>query len=342
MNDMVIKKNNILDKACFALFESGFKESHERLKEAMNKFRPTYAGLGAPFSHQKIQNWCDRGQHPNKPESFAFIQAFLESEGKTSALNAEQQKVYKQIVAFCKYCITTSNPSRKVYADQFRRIFIRGTQNKSDIEILLSRLPGMYLTYRMRFTELDGTPVAQELLQIVELNGELRFEHWFRTDENAIDKVQGNILLVGDVIWFVGITPSTPERLRVMHFKHIKSKNPTHSVIRWGLLASDIPEPSHEPVSCRIVIEKIKRSGSDEISLDESVTFPTKDELLKRGKGPMWRMIENNVTAHSIPRSFVPVIGKEDKPIVDELLTVDQRTVEAVAKALFPEGVVAE
>ena len=332
-----ITKESILNKLCFVVFGKAFDVAKGELKIALNEFNKSK--LGTSFAHQIIGNWCDKGEHPSKPSSFVFIQKYLESAVTVSALNPDQKGVYKQILHFCIDNSVRTN--KRIYNEKDGRVVIR-TRKHDDDKVLIDRLPGAYLTYRMRFGEDIPDPIAQEVLIILEEQGRLQFEHWIKRENDKPIKFEGSVLLVGNILWFFGATTSTPERLRIMHFRHIRSKNAIYNALRWGLLATDVPEDSKlEPVSCRIVIERQSASIQD-MNIDSQVKYLKNDDFDEKRKRTILRLIDNNTPAESNTRSFNPVVGDDDKPLVDALLTVDQRTIEAVGKFLYPDKTMGE
>jgi hypothetical protein len=181
---------------------------------------------------------------------------------------------------------------------------------------------------------------TQEVLRIFRRGKELQFDLWYLKDGAHIEKYNGRIVLIGNLVWFIGATLKAPERLRVMNFRDIRSTEKRYTNVRCGLMLGDIPsESTPEPVACRIAIVRVPKAIDNigKFAHETVRNFQPDDKDVQLHKAIL-RLIDNQKTALSSAHTYEPATGADGKLISDTILKVDQVTTERVAEAVFGDS----
>ncbi|MGP9812948.1 hypothetical protein ACTZWT_15685 [Rhodopseudomonas sp. NSM] len=300
------------------------------------------AGLEQPpISPQTIRFWFEKNSLPTRHPAFLFIQGYLHEVIGYDALTNDQKKVFRQIEAFLREALVSravSSSPDKIYSSSKGRVVIDlGDAGRELVRANADRLVGTYRTYRIRLSESESKPIAQEVIRIFRRKNDVRFEHWYLREGTAIAKFEGLVTGVDNILWFFGASSVSPERLRVMNFRLISTSGTKYSQLRWGLMLSDVSIPSsRDPAACRIVFLKALDNEVRTLSnfVKENVMYVSQEEIKSKNKEVIARLVDNTVTAISGYRSTAPITADDKRPIRDMILKVNQSTLDAALDKL--------
>jgi hypothetical protein len=337
-----INSSSLIPKLCFIRFGGGLDRFGDRLKGGLTQFLNQE---GDPsITRPAIAGWFrkEKRSMPTKVSALAFLQKYVETI-EYGSLDADRKKVFTQIQSFLKNRIPTSSDF-----DQARKTRLRVVPSGHDIFSIkamgmtaaaprLAHLEGVYFAYHARLTEDYKGQFTQELVRITRSGRNLQFDLWYLKDGQRVERYHGVIFLFGTILWFVGSTEKPPDRLRVMIFRDLHSEGRKYTDLRCGLMMSDIPTPaSPDPVACRIVLYRIRKQPENIYKFaKENVRTFSRGETLQGKESKILRLVDNALTAHSSPLSADPAVDGEGRPIVDNVLKIDQHTVDRVSDLLF-------
>jgi hypothetical protein len=338
-----ITNKNIISKLCFVRYGGGLDRFGERFQTSLAQ--SLIAEGDNIVSRPTITGWFRKEPNrslPTRLPALVFLRRVLD-EIEYSGLEADRKKVHVQIQTFLKNRIPSSSDydlvgkSRlRVVASERDTISINAVGTTAAAPRLAS-LEGIYFVYHARLTEDYKGQFAQEVIRIFRKGRNLQFDLWYLKDGQHVEKYNGVIFLFGTMLWFIGSTNKTPDRLRTMIFRDIHSEGKKYTDLRCGLMMSDIPTPSSpDPVACRVVLYRLRKRPDDiyKFSKENVVTFK-RGERLKGAEGEIIRLIDNAVTALSSPLSKDAARDTGGNPIIDNVLKVDQHTVEKVSDFIF-------
>jgi hypothetical protein len=340
--DSPITFANLLSKLCFVRYGGGLDRFGGRLGTDLAQFlRQEGDDL---VSRPAIAGWLRSSKRslPKRIPALVFLRKYFETIAYGS-LDSDRKKVFVQIQTFFKNRVPTSSDFDRAKKSRLRvtaagqdTIAINAHGTGANIN-RLSHLEGTYFAYHARLTEDYKRQFTQELLRIRRSGRTLAFDLWYLKDGQAVERYNGAAFLFGRMIWFVGSTNRPPDRLRLMVFRDIHSEGKKYTDLRCGLMMSDIPTPSSpDPVACRIVIYRLRKTPDNIFKFAKDHVRNFKDgELLKGNEEKIIRLIDNSVTALSSPLSADAAIDTQGHPIVDNVLKVDQHTVERVSDSIF-------
>jgi hypothetical protein len=333
-----INKQTLLDKICFVRFgKGGLATYREKFKQEIYNFHTRHRI--SYLSHQTIQNWCDKGHLPARAAAFRFLSEYSATQFENLVLSSSQRKVYNQVVDYLKKTIENTERDRNIFRAKDGRYVLSIKTAPSTIERLASTMSGLYITYRLRFSEQPVKPVAQEMLHISLGHQALNFEHWHQKDDGKLTAFQGCVVPVGEILWFLSVNPNFTNRFRVMHFRDTKGVGSRAGSLRWGIISSDVPQPSSEPVSTRIVLYKVSGKVADlKTAAEKYVRYVSFEEISKKLEPVMRRLLTNTVTSQSKMGTIEPVQSEQGIETTDAVLRVDQHTILAATKIIFDAG----
>jgi len=337
-----ITGSNLIAKLCFVRFGGGLDRFSDRLKGGLNQFLNQE---GDPtITRPAIAGWFrqDKRSIPTKISALAFLQKYIETV-EYAALDPDRKKVFTQIQSFLKNRIPSSADF-----DRARKTRLRVVVSDHDIFSIkavgtaaagprLAHLEGVYFAYHARLTEDYKAQFTQEVVRITRNGRNLQFDLWYLKDGQKVERYHGAIFLFGTVLWFLGSTERAPDRIRAMIFRDLHSEGRKYTDLRCGLMMSDIPTPSSpDPVACRIALYRIRKQPDNifKFAKDNVLTF-SRGQVLEGKENGILRLVDNALTAHSSPLSAEPAVDVDGKPIVDNVLKVDQHTVDRVSDLLF-------
>lgn len=332
-----VNKQTVLDKISFVRFGKGGLETHQaELKQDLYDFR-NRRGI-TYISHPTIQNWCEKGHRPSRHSAFKFLSEYVTDLQKMS-LSEARTKVRNQIAAFLKTAIESSERDRAIYRAKDGRYVLGLRTSAPVIERLASTIQGYYFTYRIRFGAQIEKPVARELLFVSLGHESLNFEHWHRRDDQTLIAFEGCVVPVGDILWFLGVNSRPANRLRVMHFRDTKGVGSRAGSLRWGILSSDVPQPSSEPASAHIVMYRPTEEFSDTVvAAERYVQYISLDELPEQIRPVMHRLLANDITSQSQYGTMDPARSEDGRELKDRILRVDQHTAVAATRKIIDLG----
>ena len=341
-----ITNSTVLDKLCYVRFGQGRAACARAVRDEM---LTCLASLPKPppVSGTTIRKWFadidgGRPNTPRRPGALVFLREYLLKNIDRDALNPDQKKVYRQIQQYLKHAFEGSLPdgaeelrsTDKVYFTNNGNVVIKTSGGSARSTSLAESLTGVYLSYKMRFSENLDKPIAQEVLRIFRRHRDIRFEQWYIRQEVGISKFEGVVLPMDHLLWFISMTNELPERLRITCFRRTDEINSDYDRHRWGIALSDIPfAGSHEPAACRIFMTHFPDPGDLDLFTRDQVKFLTEEELPDQIRSVVMRLIDNEVCASSVQGGIDPVFNK-GKRVSDRLLKVDQRTIGAAIGVL--------
>lgn len=328
-----IRKDNLLNKLCFVRFglslEQQGKEFRQELFGRLERLDPP------PISSQTIRYWFEKNSAPTRQPAFQFLHDYFDEAVDYTALTRNRKKVYNQVSAFLRDMIAiqpTEKVSEKIYASSKGRIVIDlGGPELDFVHANIAQLQGVYRTYRVRLSEAEVKPYAQEVLRLYRRKTEVRFEHYYLQEGSRLSKFEGVATGIGDILWLIGASNSLPERLRIMNFRFVPTSSDRYAQLRWGLLLSDVSIPSsRDPAACRIVLTKVDDPGPTIAGfVRDNVRFVSTEDIKEPAGALITRLIDNNLTAASSHRSAEPAVERDGRPVRDMILKVSQATLDA-------------
>jgi len=336
-----IRDESILNKISFVVTGKAIDDANlPKLLNDYLKFRADKI-----ITRQAINGWLNNGAVPRKRNGTQFLNDFLKQSVTISELSQPQKKVYKQLQAYFRRKLLPKLDEPPVFQPNSR-----STYNLSQQGLMINNLTdlalqqeshlaweGWYVTYRNRLLATDKTrnPIACEVIHVRALKKALHFSHWHRKDGgNNITKFDGGVLVNPDSTWMVGLEEPY-SRLRICHFKNVRSTNKDSMKLRWGLMHSDMPATaSKEPASTRILlVRKDQKINNEEDFIKNNVQYRSIDELPHRLRPLIKRMIPNDICASSIDGGIEPSSSH------DMVLRVDERTLQS-ANTIIADDVV--
>jgi hypothetical protein len=332
--DAAVNRNNLIEKLCFARFGLAIKtsEGEEALKRDLNAHN--HEDGRELISHQTIQKWCNGTFHPRHRDAFIFLSGYVAkafSGEILEKLSSNQKKVLAQIEKCIRRNLEAARIDKRIYRSN-QGFILNVKPSTQAFERISSQLAGIHLTFRLRLNGSTSHPVARELLLIERRESDLSFQHWHLLDSGQFTKFEGSIVPVGEILWFLAIRDklSMPDRMRVMQFRDTGGRS---IPLRWGIISTDIPQPSPEPAAARIVMLKTALTVEGlEAHKERFVKYISFDDL-EELKEIMQRLLSNTVTAHSVSGTFKPE-ETDGRVRIDSVLRVSQSTAAAAANYL--------
>jgi hypothetical protein len=340
--DGPITASNLFSKLCFVRYGGGLDRFGDRFKSNLIQF--LHQEGEDLVTRPAITGWFrkDKRSVPTKVPALVFLRKYFETI-EYGSLDSERKKVFVQIQSFFKNRVPSSSD-----LDRSRKTRLRVVPSGHDTITInavgtnaaasrLAHLEGVYFAYHARLTEDYKGQFTQEVVRIYKSGRNLQFDLWYLKDGQAVERYNGTIFLFGTMLWFIGSTNRPPDRLRAMIFRDIHSEGRKYTDLRCGLMMSDIPTPSSpDPVACRIVLYRIQKVPENifKFAKDNVKTFKN-GEILQDNERKIVRLIDNSLTALSSPLSAEAALDAEGKRIIDNVLKVDQHTVERVSDLIF-------
>lgn len=330
-----IHRGNFLNKLSFLRFGIGIAKSHDALKSDLLAFWDQLAER--PLARTAIANWFKRESGPGRNAGFAFVRQYLDFAIVYSDLPDERKQVYSQIL---RYIRKAEGPGEtdKVHLSSRGGVVIDTDTRFDRIPKLASTLVGTYICYKMRFSEEQNRPIAREILRIFRKQRELRFEQWVMKQGGSIDRFDGVVVSLNNVIWFFGTSRTEADRLRVMLFRRTDEHNTHSDHYRWGLALSEIPySASREPAAARVLVIPTREAIHTDRDVEAIVAHLSPADLPEELRPVILRLIDNHVSAYSTPGTSEPAVSRGGEPVTDLILKVDQRTMDAAVATLSVE-----
>jgi hypothetical protein len=339
MNAGPIRKANLLNKLCFVRYglslEQQGKIFRQELFERLDGLDPP------PISTQTIRYWFEKNSAPTRLPAFQFLYDYLGEAIDYAALPLERKKVFKQVSTFLREAIATrpaEKVSEKIYASSKGRIVIdMGGPERDFVHAHIAQLQGVYRTYRVRLSEAETKPFAQEVLRLYRRKTEVRFEHHYLQEGSQLSRFEGVATGIGDILWLIGASNSSPERLRIINFRFVPTSSDRYTQLRWGIMLSDVSIPSlRDPAACRIVLTKVEDPGPTLAGfVRDNVRLVSAEDIKDPNKALITRLIDNTLTAASSHRSAEPALDRSGRLVQDTILKVSQATLDAAIEKLL-------
>lgn len=322
-----ITKASVLRKLRFLRYGEENEKRAAEFREELLAFHKQAKGLS--FTKQGVRNWFPpKNSEPTGNDANLFLKLYFDSIPH-GPLSGEQKKVLKQLEAYFRH-FTLLPSQQKIRITKEGHLQFHPGRRLSDVLKSTDSIVGVFLTYKTRYTEDSERPFAQEVLHVFMRDHDLRFEHWYIRQGDVITKFEGSVLPLDNVLWFFGVTAMPPGRLRVMSFRRTDELNNIYDRFRWGLAHSDIPlSQAHDPAACRILLTPAPDMPESEVQrfARANVKHLTLEQLPAANRNIIERLVDNKLTALSIPKSIDPAVDANG-PIVDAILKVDQRTMQ--------------
>lgn len=329
--DAAVNRYNLIEKLCFARFGLAVKTANgeEALKKDLNKYNNS--DKRELITHQTIQKWCNGSMHPRHRDAFIFLSDYLAhafSADVVADLNNDQKKVHAQIERCIRRNLESAKTSKRIYRSN-QGFILNIKPSVQSFERISAQLLGAHITFRMRLNGSQVQPIARELMVIERRQADLSFRHWHRLDNGQLIKFEGSIVPIGEILWFFAIRDklSMPDRLRVIQLRDTGGRSVP---LRWGIISTDVPQPSPEPAATKIVMLQSNVPPDEVESHKEQLVKYIAYEELGELKKMMARLLANNVTAHSGSGTFDPE-QTDGRVKVDTVLRVSQSTSAAAA-----------
>ena len=332
MVDSTITSANVLPKLCFVLRGAGSQEHMEQLRRSLYRFhRDTKT---SQLTRQAIAHWFKVGHISVRPNSINFLKEYLITI-VPDPLDPEQKKVHDQLSGYLNRISKANDIAPRTYVSQKKQIIIDSTKAVEITPNARKYLVGCYFFYHIRLVEDRDEPLALEFIRIFSRGHEIRFIIWNQNVESEAVSFEGPVVLMGDTLWFFGLS-TAGNRLRVMHFRNFITDNLVYKSARLGILSSKIPSGNPDPASCRVLLLK----STKEFGRTEDVAAYAKlvvrnipmSECLNEPYRSIFRLVSNNTSAGSMPKSTVPI--SENGAITDWILKVNQETIQTFCEQI--------
>jgi hypothetical protein len=321
-----ITKEALIGKIAFLRFGPKPGARMEDLKKELQAF---HREGNYKLTRQAIDKWFgDAKGVPSGSESLKMLKAYVEGRPR-SELNPAQKHVLRSLQAYFKI----HNPiatQRRIRTSPQGTFQMNVGARVMDMIKDVSAITGTYVTFKMRFTENAGEPIAREVLHIFVEGPDLRFEHWYMRQDEKISRFEGSIFPTLTMLWFFGFSERVPDRFRIMSLRRNDEDGTIRERYRWGIVHSDVPlADSHVPAACRILLTPAPELGAADVRAfaEETVRYLKEDDLPSDNRPIIKRLLDNHLTSLSDPSTYEPVRKKgRGGPMVDAVLKVDQTT----------------
>jgi len=328
-----ISRENLLSKLCFVRFGGGLEAYRERLKTDLEHY---LRQMSEPcVSRPTIFNWIIKGSVPTRKTGLHFLHQYMVESIEYKSLSDNQKKVYSQIERY--FPEGTKNPNNERHLIGKIELPIAKENLKSRLNI--DSEIGTYTVYRTTFSDAAAKRYSIELFNVYRSGRELKFRCWFKIDKTETGKFDGSVVILGNYVWFIGTSDDRRGRMRVLMTRCEDANFGSSQRYKWGVMLGDIPYAgTREPAACRVLMQRAS-AGSDLTSLvAKTVKLADQTDLIQQigwaKTDVITRLVDNQLSAFSIPGGVSPALDEACEPVRDQVLTVDSRTLQSAVAVL--------